>query len=304
MNKGTTPKLQRSWDLRAACNFIGGGTGTGLLAFVAVAALTGWPFAAAGLVALAFIGFGLSMVWLEIGKPLRAANVFFHPQTSWMTREGILALPLFALAAAGVLLALTRPDLDVAAALTMEVAAAVGLGFLYCQARILRAAKGIRAWSEPAILPLFLASGLAEGAGVYLVLAGLMGMAPAWACAAGLVLAAARYAAWRHYRARLAANGAPDGTLAVLAEAEPLVAWAGHAAPAALLVLALAGVLPDALGVLAGIALAVAGWFMKVTIVLRAARSNGFAVVRTPVRGRGISRVGERPGWHLPHQEG
>ncbi|HYG90825.1 MAG TPA: phenylacetyl CoA [Azospirillum sp.] len=304
MNIGTIPKLQRAWDLRAACNFIGGGTGTGLLVFAAISALAGWPFAAAGLVALAFVGFGLSMVWLEIGKPLRAVNVFFHPQTSWMTREGIVALPLFALAALAVVLALGRPDLGRLAAPVMAVAAAIGLGFLYCQARILRAAKGIRAWSEPAILPLILTSGLAEGAGVYLVLIGLMGAALPWASALALALCAARYAAWRHYRARLGATGAPAGTLAALHHAEPLVAWAGHAAPAVLLVLALAGVLPDLMAVLAGIALAVTGWFIKVTIVLRAAQSNGFAVVHTPVRGRGTSRAGDRPGWQLPHQKG
>ena len=28
---GPWPRLQRAWDMRAACNFIGGGTGTGLL---------------------------------------------------------------------------------------------------------------------------------------------------------------------------------------------------------------------------------------------------------------------------------
>jgi len=302
MNIGTIPKLQRAWDLRAACNFIGGGTGTGLLAFAAVAALAGGPSAAAGLVALAFVGFGLSMVWLEIGKPLRALHVFFHPQTSWMTREGIVAIPLMALGGLAVLLALGRPDLGITAALPMITAALVGLGFLYCQARILGAARGIRAWSEPAIRPFILASGLTEGAGLYLVLAGLTGAASPWSCAAALALCALRYAAWRHYRARLAANGAPAGTLTVLAGAEPMVAWPGHAAPAVLLALALAGILPDALGVLAGILLAVAGWFVKVTIVLRAARSNGFTVVHTPVRGRGTSRAGDRPGWQLPQK--
>ncbi|PWC52512.1 dimethyl sulfoxide reductase anchor subunit [Azospirillum sp. TSO22-1] len=300
MNIGTVPKLQRSWDLRAACNFIGGGTGAGLLLFAAVSAVLGWPWVAAALAALAFVGFGLSMVWLEIGKPLRAVNVFFHPQTSWMTREGIVALPLFVLTALSIVLALALPDADVLAAMTLELAAMVGLGFLYCQARILRAARGIRAWSEPALLPLTLASGLAEGAGVYLVLAGALGAMPPWALALGLVLCGARYAAWRRYRTRLSANGAPVASLAVLHGAEPLVVWPGHAVPAALLVLALAGVLPGVLGPLAGIAMAVAGWYVKVLIVLRAARSNGFAVVRTPVRGRGISKAGDRYGWHVP----
>jgi len=54
--------------------------------------------------------------------------------------------------------------------------------------------------------------------------------------------------------------------------------------------------------IVVGIALTVAGWFVKVTIVLRAARSNGFAVAHTPVRGRGTSRAGDRPGRQLPQK--
>src|SRR5208282_142048 len=98
------PRLQRSWDSRAACNFIGGGSGTGLLLAAALAFAAGGSYFIAGSLAIALIGFGLSMVWLEIGRPLRALNVFFHPQTSWMSREAILALPILALGALAVLL--------------------------------------------------------------------------------------------------------------------------------------------------------------------------------------------------------
>ena len=87
------PWLQRNWDIRAACNFIGGGSGTGLILAAAAAQFAGWPYFLAGVLAVALIGFGLSMVWLEIGRPFRALNVFFHPQTSWMSREALLALP-------------------------------------------------------------------------------------------------------------------------------------------------------------------------------------------------------------------
>ena len=98
-----TARRQTYWDIRAAGNFIGGGSGSGLIAVSALAALTG-ELEAARLPMLAgvvLVGLGLSLVWLEIGKPWRALNVFFHPQTSWMTRESLVAGPLLAAAAAG-----------------------------------------------------------------------------------------------------------------------------------------------------------------------------------------------------------
>jgi phenylacetyl-CoA:acceptor oxidoreductase subunit 2 len=100
---GAASRLQRFWDLRAACNFIGGGTGCGLLFWAAIGLAGGLPYFPAALIGLMFVGAGLFMVWLEIGKPWRAFNLFFRPQTSWMTREGIVSLPLFATGAIAVL---------------------------------------------------------------------------------------------------------------------------------------------------------------------------------------------------------
>ena len=88
------PWLQRSWDSRAACNFIGGGSGAGLLVAATAAKFAGWPYFPAGMLAIALICFGLSMVWLEIGRPFRAVNVFFHPQTSWMSSRGYFGAAL------------------------------------------------------------------------------------------------------------------------------------------------------------------------------------------------------------------
>ena len=138
MSGSGAPRLQRSWDSRAACNFIGGGSGTGCSAAAFVAA--GWSYFIAGTLAIALIGFGLSMVWLEIGRPLRALNVFFHPQTSWMSREAILALPILMLGALAVLL--DQPFVSLPfqthflVAVLASAVAVLGLVFLYCQARI------------------------------------------------------------------------------------------------------------------------------------------------------------------------
>ena len=80
--RGVNPWLQTYWDWRAVGNFVGGGPGTGFLAAVAVAAVLGEPSRFLAAIALAFVGVGLTCVWLEIGRPWRALNVFFNPRTS------------------------------------------------------------------------------------------------------------------------------------------------------------------------------------------------------------------------------
>mgnify|MGYP001581533812 CR=1 FL=1 len=198
--KGVSPWQQTNWDARAAGNFIGGGTGTGLLIVAAVQSLAPAPLFA--FVGLAFVGLGLLCVWLEIGRPWRAINVFFHPQTSWMTREGLVAFPMFALGGIAFLA-------DSSAALA--AAALVGAVYLYCQARIVSASKGIPAWRHPAIIPALLSMGLAEGAGVAMILA------PGQGAILFVLLVALRFALWRRYLKRLSADGAPIGTLSAFA---------------------------------------------------------------------------------------
>src|SRR5262245_14636116 len=146
---------QRHWDARAALNFICGGSGAGL---IAAAALfdppSPWPLVCA----LALIGVGLTAVWLEIGKKARALHVLFNPYTSWMARESFAAALVFPLALGSVLTLRLIPAAAIAALL-----------FLWCQARILRATRGIPAWRAPQVVPLVICTGLAEGAGLALL---------------------------------------------------------------------------------------------------------------------------------------
>ncbi|MCC6609669.1 MAG: phenylacetyl-CoA:acceptor oxidoreductase [Burkholderiales bacterium] len=285
------PWHQTNWDWRAALNFICGGTGTGLLVAAALFGGAAYPWLA--LVALAFVGFGLFWVWMEIGKPWRAINVFFHPHTSWMTRESIVAGPLFlaALAAA----ATGKGWLIVLAAL-------LALAFLYCQGRILKASKGIPAWRAPAIVPLVIATGLTEGMGVAAAaLAAAGGLADRTPIIVLVVLLVAREIAWRRYRSALAASGAPRGTLDVLGRMHRPFSVAGNWAPALLLAASLlvqsgAG----GLTIIAGAAAALFGWYAKFTIVARAAFNQGFALPVLPIRGKGERVPGAKPGWQKP----
>lgn len=283
------PRLQRSWDSRAACNFIGGGSGTGLLIAATAAVVAGRPYFPAGILAIALIGFGLSMVWLEIGRPRRALNVFFHPQTSWLSREALLALPLFVFAAATVIadqiVIPLQPQMRQLALPLALATAVLALAYLFCQARMLRASQGIPAWREASLQPVIMITGFAEGLGLFLFLALFAVPPPAWAIPAALAALLARAGTWEYYRQRLNAH-APAPAIAALGRVSIPLHALGHALPAALLVTALLVSDPTALAAVAGLALAAAGAWLKFIVVTRAGYTQGFAIPFVPVRGR------------------
>lgn len=263
---------QANWDWRAAGNFMFGGSGGGLLAIAALAALPGAPSLVVVLCGLVLIGAGLGLVWLELGRPFRAMNVYFNAETSWMTREGVMAMLCFLLALAGIASGVAS---------LLWAAAVAGLAFLYCQARILQAAKGIPAWRSVAMIPLTVCTGLTEGAGLILLLGSITKEIPPWVPYAAMVLLVARALTWVIYRGRLAAERAPAQALAVLKGMSPLLLLAGHTLPIVLLILAIALPAQSALLMAIGGALAaVSGWYMKFMIITRAAFNQGFAFGR------------------------
>ena len=288
------PKQQRNWDWRAASNFIAGGAGGGLLLCAALAGLDAFATRAAILLGLILIGSGLTCVWFEIGRPWRAINVYRHFSSSWMTREAVVALTVFA---AGGLALLTG------ASILVILAGILGLGFLYSQARILAANKGIPAWRHPASIPLMVATGLTEGAGFLVCVAAFTAAGPGSALLLGLlVLIAARAWFWKSYLNGLTADGAPDAALRVLDALGPRLLLIGHLLPALAVVAALAG-MPGraALALVAGILTIAGGWVLKYTLVRRAAYTQGLSLQRLPVRGNGPAGPAAKPGWKIAH---
>ena len=280
MSFGPKPWQQTNWDWRAAGNFIGGGAGSGLIVFTALAGVEGTAAVALLLAGLALVGLGLSCVWLELGRPLRALHVFFNPRVSWMTREAIAATVLFPVgiaAAAGVYGGMTG---------LVWLPAALALVFVYCQGRMLNAAKGIRAWREPLMLPLLLATSLAEGAGLFFLALPWHGKGGALIVLLFGVLLLARAAIWIAYRQRLAGRMAARANRA-LDRAGRVLLIGGTAVPMALLlaVLAAGGASGVALGSLAGLAAALGGAYVKFTLITRAGFNQGFALQEVPVRG-------------------
>jgi len=258
---GPRPWQQTSWDWRAATNFMLGGTGTGLMiASALVQERSPYPV----IFALLLVAGGLGAVWLEIGRKLRALHVFFNPFTSWMTRESFAALLLFAIS-------LTALILDSKAVLL--AAALAALAFLYCQGRILRAAKGIPAWRAPQVVALIMTTGLAEGTGLLMLMNSDL-------LATSLFAAAviARGFAWSGYRAALK----PPAIRAALEPAGKALTQIGTLVPLALV---LGGIFLPQAAILAAIAAILTGWWFKYVLVTRAALNQGFSLPQLPVRG-------------------
>ena len=261
MSYGPHPWQQSNWDWRAATNFMLGGTGAGLMIAASfVHEQSHYPV----MLALLLVAAGLGTVWLEIGRKLRALHVFFNPFTSWMTRESFAATLLFAFAAI---------ELFFHSRVILGGAAVAALGFVYCQARILRAAKGVPAWRAPQVVALIMTTALAEGSGMLLLMSSDLLVVSIFTAAV-----IARGFAWSGYWAALK----QAGSRTALESAGKVLIQAGTLAPLALV---LGGVFLPQAAMLAGIAAIIAGWWFKYVLVTRAAFNQGFALPQLPVRG-------------------
>jgi phenylacetyl-CoA:acceptor oxidoreductase subunit 1 len=292
--RGVEPALQQHWDWKAAANFMCGGPGSGLFVFTAIASLRYGELAPFGWAALGIVALGLSILMLKIGRPLRFIYVLRQPQRSWMAREAWIAAVWFPLAALALWFQL--PALLIAAAV-------VAVLFLFSQAMILQAAKGIPAWRMPWVVPLIIATGLAEGSGLFLAATAqfpaLQPLAEVVAVTA-IILAALRGWIWRCYLAALKAEGVPTRTLAVLNGCRPWFVISGLALPLALIVIGFAmTTAAPPLFAIAGLCITAAGAVLKYILVTRAGFNQGFALTHTPVRGSGHAGPAIKPGWLL-----
>jgi phenylacetyl-CoA:acceptor oxidoreductase subunit 2 len=279
---GPNPWQQTSWDWRAAGNFMAGGAGSGLLisnAFLAtppagpqLGAFNWLVFAG-----LALVGLGLLCVWLEIGRPLRALHVFFNPRTSWMTREAFVAGLLFPF---GLLVFLGMNTWGWLLTLS-------ALAFLYCQSRMLPAARGIPAWRPTLLAPLMFFTGLCEGCGVLLLLGWFWPRVSNTAALVLAVLIMARFITWSLYRVAVEASLAA-GARSALNRAGRALLFGGTLAPLILLGIAAWWGKSDASNLaaaLAGVTAALAGAYFKFTLITRASFNQGFSLKQLPVRG-------------------
>jgi phenylacetyl-CoA:acceptor oxidoreductase subunit 2 len=278
MTLGASASRQNVWDARAAGNFICGGAGAGLIIFTALSGMQGFALRALLLAGVALIGTGLLCVWHELGRPLRALHVFFHPRTSWMSREAFVAtllLPAALAAAAGV------PGM-------IAAAVALALAFVVCQGKMLQAAGAIPAWRAPLVAPIIVTTGLVEGGGLVVAATALLGSGASIALTLFATLVLARALAIVAYLRTLATMHANQAR-AALEPSERLLLVAGTALPLALVALAAVDAFSPAPAraalVAAGLAAAAGGFHFKYTLILCAGFLQAVALVHLPVRG-------------------
>jgi formate-dependent nitrite reductase membrane component NrfD len=162
------PTPQTLWGRPAVANFALGGLGAGLYM---AAAFTARFEAAPALTLAAWLGpvlvlAGFAVVATEAGRPLRGPRVLARVWTSWMSRELWLGGAFAGLAAAE--LVTPAPALRV-------LAWGAALALALAQGFIVRCARGVAAWDAPIMPLVFLASSLASGTGLLLVVEALSG---------------------------------------------------------------------------------------------------------------------------------
>ncbi|MFD0321198.1 dimethyl sulfoxide reductase anchor subunit family protein [Lysobacter gummosus] len=156
------------------------GAGYGLMAWIGAIAFCryaeGSPiepmrvFAFAMLAALALVSVGLFASTLHLGKPLRAWRAFSQWRSSWLSREGVMAIVTY-VPALGLLLGAVRES---GAAMPMLLSAGVSVCALItvvCTAMIYASLKPIPAWRHRLVVPAYLSFALLSGAALLPVLA-------------------------------------------------------------------------------------------------------------------------------------
>ena len=158
---------------------------------------------------LGVTGFGLALVLVTVGllsstahlgRPERAWRAFSQWRTSWLSREGVMAVATYVPALATALDWILFESIDgvfvAIAVLTMLCA----VGTLYTTGMIYASLRTIRQWYQPLTAPIYIMLGLASGAVLLDLLLRALDLGDTWAdwlAAVSLVIAAGlKWAYW------------------------------------------------------------------------------------------------------------
>jgi sulfite dehydrogenase (quinone) subunit SoeC len=154
------------------------GAGYGLLALLSLTARkwVGMPTSFAVIsfgLAFALIASGLLASTSHLGRPERAWRAFSQWRTSWLSREGILALATLPPAALLALRVIQGGDIGPLSLLLGLGTAALAMATLWCTGMIYASLPTIRAWKQPLVAPLYCLFGIGTGAILFTFLVAL-----------------------------------------------------------------------------------------------------------------------------------
>ncbi len=177
------------------------GAGYGLLVWLAASALLvrfippgTMPALLAFGIAFTLITVGLLSSTLHLGRPERAWRAMSQWRTSWLSREGVLAIVTYPVAGLLALAWMFETVGPVLTGLLALVVIASAVATLWCTGMIYASLPTVRAWHMPLVAPLYIVLGLATG-GVLHNLIGtlLVGKMPVQATALSFTAIAAAY---------------------------------------------------------------------------------------------------------------
>ncbi|MBU2148372.1 MAG: dimethyl sulfoxide reductase anchor subunit [Alphaproteobacteria bacterium] len=164
----------------------------------------------AHVLALGLIAAGLASSTLHLGNPQRAWRAFSQWRSSWLSREGVMAVITFLPLAASAWLALFEgryvPALGLAGA-------ALSLATVYCTAMIYASLKSVQTWHTPLTPLCYLLFSLAGGFALATMFAAAGGGTVTLPAVLALIFLAAAWAAklaWRNRMNRLRPISTPE----------------------------------------------------------------------------------------------
>ena len=182
------------------------GAGYGLLFWLSLAHAFGlspddrWLSFTAIALAFVLITAGLLASTLHLGHPERAVGAFSQWRSSWLSREGVVAVATYM--PAGLLALIWLIGVDTGLIALLGFFSAVGAAItVYCTGMIYASLRTIRQWYKPTVPFIYLALAAGTGALLLGLLFGLFGYAARWPAALALLwLAAGAFLKMRYWR--------------------------------------------------------------------------------------------------------
>jgi DMSO reductase anchor subunit len=161
---------------------VASGAGFGLLAWLALFGVLGavpvqrWLGLDGFGLAFALTTGGLIASTLHLGRPERAWRALSQWRTSWLSREGVMALATYPPAGLLALFWVLQERIDGALVLAALLTVGCAVATLATTGMIYASLRTIRQWHQPLTLPIYVVLGLASGAVLLNLLLAICGM--------------------------------------------------------------------------------------------------------------------------------